>query len=128
MATGDVRITLDQKGLNIILRSESGAVSKDMMRRGRAVQQKAKVECPVDTGKLRDSIFMRQVMGQEGMSVQIGSDVEYLIYVIKGRGPITAKPGKVLSWIGPGGKRIYAKHVRGVPPNDFLSRSLDAAV
>jgi len=42
-----------------------------------------------------------------------------------GRGPIFAKPGKVLSWVDPvSGKRIFATKVRASTPRHMLARAL----
>lgn len=53
----------------------SREVDAELMRRGRAVQAAAKRVVHVDTGALRESIYVRQV----GDEVRVGSELEYAL-------------------------------------------------
>jgi hypothetical protein len=62
------------------------------------VEDDAKAICPVDTGKLRESIEHEV----DGMTARIGSNVSYALYVEEGTSPhiIRAKNGGALFWPG----------------------------
>jgi len=121
-----VRVELDKSQMNIILRSPSGLVTKEMRKRAERVKQRARTECPVDTGELRDSINIEEVAGTDGMSMRISASAEHAIYVIKGRRAITAGSIGYLAF-QKNGKWIYTRHVRAVAPNNFLERAISAA-
>jgi len=46
---------------------------------GKVVEQKAKENCPVDTGKLRNSI--KSELDKADLTVSVGSDLEYAKFV-----------------------------------------------
>jgi HK97 gp10 family phage protein len=63
--------------------------STDMLRRlAEAVKSDAKAGCPVDTGKLRESIDSEV----EGDTARIGSNVPYAGYVEEGTRKMAAQP------------------------------------
>lgn len=94
----------------------------------RNVQRQIKKRTPVDTGRLRASWRLKH--NAAGASLRLVStvytDVNYVNYVIRGRGPISARPGKFLRFRGRSGDWVYARRVRGVPPNDFVQDGLTA--
>ena len=63
-------------------------VNRAMEAIGKDVMERAKEYCPVDTGRLRDSITYET----GDMSVAVGSDVEYAAYVELGTSKMAAQP------------------------------------
>jgi HK97 gp10 family phage protein len=59
-----------------------GAGVKDgLEERGKEVEQRAKSFCPVDTGRLRDSIDEETVVESGLVRARVGTDVEYAHWV-----------------------------------------------
>lgn len=110
------------------------------------VQNAARRNAPVDTGRLRASITTE--FGKEGgrAYARIGSNVSYALFQEEGTGvhgpmgrPITPKGSSVLRWpvknnSGSGRRRFrngktdryaYAKSVRGAPAVHYLRDALD---
>jgi hypothetical protein len=136
---GGVRHELHSDRLNALLRGPDGAVAKDMLRRGIRVQSQARRNLAgasgpkrIDTGQLRSSIFVRPV---DGPNVQIGTTVAYARLVHDGTGiygprhrMIRPVRGRYLVFTPKGGKgKVFARQVRGMPPNPFLKAALQAA-
>lgn len=93
----------------------SAASRRDATVRGRRVEARAKVLCPVDTNRLRSSIRMRPVHQEAGRAVwvaEIGTPVVYAPAIHEGRG----SPYAPRSWRN-----------RGPGPRRFLSNALAAA-
>lgn len=114
---------------------------------GRQIANRARARCPVDEGRLRSSITHTVRVGPSAAAVRVGSPLEYARYVHEGTGiygpkkkpivPVTAKALKFQTpkLIGPlpagvrtpaKGKRgfVFAKSVKGSPPNPFLTDAL----
>lgn len=114
---------------------------------GRMIVNRAKARAPVDEGRLRSSISHTVTMRPNGVDIRVGSPLEYARYVHEGTGiygpkrkkivPISAKALKfgTPKMIGPlpagmktpaKGKRgfVFAKSVKGSPPNPFLTDAL----
>lgn len=132
-----VQIThrLDVAAINRLLRSPGGAVAKDALRRGYRVEAAAKRLCPVDQGRLRSSISTELRTGPTGLFVQVGTDVEYAMFVHEGTGiygprgaVIRPKRGRYLVFTPKGGgETVFARSVRGAPGVPFLRNALPAA-
>lgn len=127
------KIVLDHVGLFELLRSPSGAVARDALRRGRRVQELARVLAPKRTGRLAESIDVNLRIRSGGIVVEIGTHVDYALFQhdgtgIYGRGrPIRARAGKVLVFTI-GGNKIYTRQVKGAPATKFLERAIYAAL
>lgn len=147
-------VRFDQGGMDALLRSRNGPVARDLLKRGRRVESRAKVLCPVDRGRLRSSITHELVSIGGDLVVRIGTNVEYAravhdgtgVYGPKGR-PITPVTAKVLAWPNRGttskrktrtGRTVttraqtatstsFAAYVAGSPGRPFLARALPAA-
>lgn len=131
--------------IDALLRSPRGPVAGDLLRRGRAVESRAKVLCPVDRGRLRSSITHELVSTGRDLVVRIGTNVEYARDVHDGTGvygpkgtPIRPRSGKVLAFPNRGGGKtrtgrkaagptVFVTEVRGSPGRPFLARALPAA-
>lgn len=114
--------------LRSFLSDPNGPVARDIARRTIRVQSRARQLCPVDTGRLRSSIS-HQVKIENGIPVGIvGTNVKYARWVHDGRGPITAKPGKVLAFKPKGSNAVvFARSVGPAKGQPFLTKALEAA-
>lgn len=139
MATANVRHVHNRAALTALLRSTNGAVAKDLFRRGKKVEGKAKRNLSrapkrIDTGHLRSSIHTTLVTVSGLPAVQVGTKVFYAVFVHEGTGiygptgqPIRPVTARVLSWKAKNGKRVFAREVKGMQPNPFLRDAMDAA-
>lgn len=134
-----VRHVADPQALHALLTSPSGAVAKDLYRRGIKVQAKAKLNLQrsprrIDTGTLRSSIQVQLLTIGGQPVVRVGTNLFYAIYVHDGTGiygpkgvPIRPKTAKILAWRSRTGKKIFAHQVKGMKPNPFLRDAVSAA-
>lgn len=137
--TTHIRHHVDLTALHAILSSPQGGVAKDLFRRGKKVETRAKLNLSrsprrVDTGLLRSSINTQLVSQGGKISVRVGTNVVYALFVHDGTGLygpkgayIYPKTSKYLSWKTKNGKQIYVKRTRGMKPNRFLADAIDAA-
>jgi hypothetical protein len=120
---------MDQRGLFVLLHSERGAVWQDTERKVRRIEAKAKRKVGVDTGRLRSRIFSE--VSRRGASPvgRVGADVEYALVHHEGHGPIVPVRAKVLMFTPKGSRKpVFTTHVRAVPPNRYLTDSLDEVI
>lgn len=122
-----------------MLTSPDGAIAKDLFRRGKKVEARAKLNLQrppqrVDTGTLRSSISTQLLTIGGKPAVRVGTNVYYALYVHDGTGIygpkgtyITPISAKYLSWKLKNGKRVFALRVRGMEPNPFLKDAVMAA-
>ena len=134
-----VRHVQDPAALRLLLQSPKGGIAKDLFRRGKKVEGRAKLNLErtprrIDTGTLRSSIHTTLFTVNGQPAVQVGTNLEYAIYVHEGTGiygpkgmPIYPTTAKMLSWIPKKGKRVFARFVRGMRPNPFLKDAVTAA-
>lgn len=134
--------------LQFIISSPNGPVMLDLMRRGQRVLNRARQLAPVNTGQLRASLNMEQVVSDRGdPAVRIGTNLKYAIYVHEGTGlygrgtPIVPVRATILRWprvnnTGAGTRRyrggatsayVFARQSRGSRGRPFLRDALDAA-
>lgn len=138
MAITRVTHRLNSSEIDRILRSEAGPVARDLMRRGLLVESAAKRRISsnpmrVDTGRLRSSITHVLTTQGTNLQVRVGTNVFYALYIHDGTGiygprhrmikPVRAQ---MLHWVGKSGE-VFARQVRGIPPNPFLKDALPAA-
>jgi len=90
MATGTFR--LNRPALTQLLRGMSGPVGKDLALTAQYVSNSAKRRCPVDTGRLRSSIRWAVFTDAQGLFAQVGTDVEYALFVERGTRYMEARP------------------------------------
>lgn len=125
--------------MHAILASPQGGLAKDMFKRAVRVQTKAKqnLQRPpqrVNTGALRASITIVPYLFEGYPAFRVGTPLKYARYVHDGTGiygphhqliePVNAK---ALRWQGNMGEFVFAKHVKGMPPNPFLADAMSAA-
>lgn len=135
--------------LKFILSSPNGAVAKDLIKRGKKVESRAKRNLAgvggkpkrIDTGHLRNSIGSHLIIRPDGLAVRVGTNVSYARYVHDGTGlygpkhmVIRPKFGKVLVFSskvygakkGKYAGKVVVRFVRGMKPNPFLHDALPA--
>ncbi len=101
---------INNGGVSLMFRSPSGPGAQELLRRTLRVENRAKVLCPVDTGRLRSSIIRGTVRTTAtGLAQGVGSPVVYAAAIHEGSGPP--------SWSGG----------RGPRPRPFLRDALQAA-
>ena len=135
---------LNHAQITRILTSPTGPVAKDLLVRGYRVQARARKNLDgglsgpkrIDTGKLRASISVQLKRKSTNiLVVHIGTNVEYALWVHDGTGlygpmhrPIRPKTKRYLRFKPKNSSTfIYAKLVKGMRPNHFLSDALEAA-
>lgn len=130
-----VRIELNQRQINAILRSPRGIVARNMQWRGNRVRKRAQRLAPSRSGRLRNSITVSFKPHDGAFGVRVGSSLFYAGYVHFGTGiygptgqPITARNGGYLKFTGRDGSIVLTRSVRGQPPNPFLARAMSAAL
>ena len=137
---------VNPQGMAKLLQSPQGLVWRDIHRRANNVLNLARVKCPVDQGKLRQSLAveMRSVNGQP--VGRVGTNVEYALYVHEGTGlygerkrMIVPVNRKALRWAtvnnsgrgrrrykaGATGAYTFSKYSRGFPGRPFLRDALN---
>lgn len=72
-----------------IIRQLKNKTENALKEAGRFVEGEAKLRTPVDTGLLRGSIDSKVIGDKE---VQVGTNVEYAVYVEKGTSKMRAQP------------------------------------
>ena len=137
------RHTVHQDRVEYLLRSPTGPVARDLLKRGLKVESRAKLLLAggggrpkrIDTARLRSSI--RTVPGQDNGApvVRIGTAVHYARWVHSGTGiygplhrPIRPTRARFLRFRPKGSTRfVYARSVKGMRGNAFLADALSAA-
>lgn len=134
---------INYAALNVLLRSPSGGVARDMLRRGLKVESAAKRNLAgangapkrIDTGQTRASVNTRLVVWRGLPASRIGTPLRRARWIHDGTGiygprrtPIVPKTATFLRFRPKGGRRvIYVRSVKGMRPNRFLADALSAA-
>lgn len=137
------RHTVNYGVLYAQLRSPTGGVAKDMLRRGLKVEAQAKRNLAgangrpkrIDTGQTRASLTTRMVTYRSMPAARIGSPLRKAVWIHGGTGiygprrqPIRPQRAKRLVFKPKGANRVvYAKSVKGMKANPFLKDALSAA-
>lgn len=125
------RTTYRDAAIRNLLTGPTGPVVRRIEDVTRRTANAARVFVPVDKGVLRGSI--REIIIIRGQLVvgRVFTPLAYGRYQhdgtgeYAGKGPIMAKPGKVMVFVPKGGgPTIYTTRVKGVPPTKFLLRAL----
>ncbi len=133
--TASVRIDLNYRQINRILRSPTGLVARNMLRRGRKVQRHARRNVNSRTGALARSIEVRMAMQVGVPIVEVYTDLHYALWVHDGTGiygprgrPIRPRRARYMVFRGSGGTLVYARSVRGQRANPYLRNALHSAL
>lgn len=128
-----VEVRIEQAAMDRLLRSPSGGVARDLLRRGRNVESEAKRLCPVNSGRLRSSITADLRLDGGLPTMRVGTNVAYARYVHDGTGiygprrtPIRPVRASILRF-EVRGEIVWARQTRGSPPRPFLAQALGAA-
>lgn len=78
--------------LKAMLSGPQGPVVRDLGRRAYRVRSGAVAACPVDTGRLRSSINVSMGGDFESAYADIGTNVEYALYVHEGTRYMEGRP------------------------------------
>jgi hypothetical protein len=121
------KIVFRRKDLDFLLNDPFGPVGRHLFVKGRAIVAAAKAQVGVDTGRLKNSIHMRQTRAPLGQEMRIGSPFSYALAHHEGTKPhiITPDRAEVLRFSSRG-RVVYARSVRhpGTKPNKFLADNL----
>lgn len=137
---GDVRIIseLNRGQLHTLLQSRTGPLARRMQRSGIRVANQAKKNLlgrggaprRVNTGRLLNSITVDIVMVNGLPAARVGTNVYYAKWVHSGTGiygprgtPIRPVRARLLRF-QVDGRWVYAREVRGMKPNHFLTDAL----
>jgi hypothetical protein len=128
-----VRIDINNRLVNWILRSPAGPVAKNMLTRGQRVRRAAQRNVNSQSGALAHSIRVEIVIVGDRAGVQVGTNLHYARFVHDGTGiygpshrPIRPTRRKALAFSGRSGGVIVASS-RGQRGTKFLERALHAA-
>jgi hypothetical protein len=130
-----VRIDLNYRQINRILRSPTGLTARNMLRRGRKVQRHARRNVRSRSGKLARSIEVRLAMQSGAPGVEVYTDVHYALWVHNGTGvhgprgrPFGPRRAKYMVFRGSDGTIVRTRSVRGQTANPFLRDALHSAL
>lgn len=133
-----VDVRMNEAAIRRFIASPGGEVARTVNRYTRLTEAACTAECPVDEGQLRASV--RSEVKIKGLSVtgRVWYPTPYAIYVHDGRGPVHAKPGKVLAFKpkkAKGQRRkgkwngwVFVKSVGPAKPNPWMYRALKRTV
>ena len=127
-----VKIVWDGAVMESIMHGPDGLIGRWMYERGEIVKRAAVMQVNKKTFLLSRSILKRPVEATAGgLSMTIIAAQPYAAYIHEGTGIYGPKGqmirpvhAKALHWIGAGGEDIFAKSVKGIKPNRFLSDNL----
>ena len=86
------RVVLNKREVYDLLASPNGDTARYLVRKAYQVQNKARANCPVDTGNLRGSITHEIAQDGEGLSARVGTNVPYAVYVHEGTSRMAGRP------------------------------------
>lgn len=127
MAVAATKVIFRKKSLDFLLNDPYGPVGRHLFVRGRAIMAAAKAQVGVSTGRLKNSIHMRQTRHPLGQEMQIGSPLSYALAHHEGTKPHIITPDRAQALRFTSGSRIvYSRLVRhpGTKPNKFLADNL----
>jgi hypothetical protein len=122
-----MKIVFRKRALDFYLNDPYGPVGRYMFARGRAIVAAAKAQVGVQTGRLKNSIHMRQSRAPFGQTMTIGSPLSYAYAHHEGTKPHIITPDRAQALRFTSGSRIvYSRLVRhpGTKPNKFLADNL----
>lgn len=143
MATHSFQV-LNESQIDYILHSPVGPLARDLIKRGIKVQSKARRNLGgntgsgprrIDHGLLRASIATQLGTRGSELSMRVGTNVYYGLWVHDGTGiygprhtPIRPRHAKALKFFWKKiNATVYAKSVKGMRPNPYLKAALPSA-
>lgn len=127
-----MQIVWNYPELDKLLKTSTGPVGRDLMRRGTKVATAARRQVGVRTGALKLSIAVTHGRSKTGQQVLVGSDLDYALMHHNGTRPhtILARPEKLLRFSGRNGGVVYTHRVDhpGTRANKYLTDNLYLAI
>ena len=127
-----LRIDWDQAAIHQLLYGESGLVRRKVREVTENVADRCRVLAPNRDGTLRASIKTAVRVSGTKVVGHVYSDLEYSVYVQRGTGiygpvgrPIRPRRSPMLVF-DVGGRTVFARQVRGTPPQPFMLEALRA--
>jgi hypothetical protein len=128
-----VRVEINSRVVQRLLRSPAGPLARHMLTRGHRVRRAARRNINSRSGDLARSIDVKIIIENGGAGVRVGSDLFYARFVHDGTGiygprqrPIRPERRKALAFGGSQGTVVVASS-SGQRGTKFLLRALDAA-
>ena len=128
-----VRIEVNNRVIQRLLRSPAGPLARNMLTRGNRVRRAEQRNINSRSGDLSRSLSVQIVIENGGAGVRVGSDLYYARFVHDGTGiygprqrPIRPTRKKALAFEGSRGQ-VFVASSRGQRGTKFLLRALDAA-
>jgi len=90
--SSDVRVVIDERKLKKVLKGERGPVAAQVLKQCLRIETRAKIMCPVDTGRLRASITSGLVDDKDAIVGVVGTNVKYAPYLELGTIRMSARP------------------------------------
>jgi hypothetical protein len=111
------------------LLEEDRGIARDLLRRGYRVEAQAKrnVARNKDTGRLQASIHTKLEIKYGKPVVAVGTPLFYAVFIHEGTRPHGPVSAQRMAWFGRDGNPVFARWVRGINANPFLSDALTAA-
>lgn len=88
----DATFVFDPEAMKVLLASEDGPIAKNILKKCVMIERRAKELCPVDTGRLRNSISSELRTENDNLVGIVGTDVEYAPFVEFGTVRMDAQP------------------------------------
>lgn len=125
------RVQVYHKRLQNYIQSPRSDIGKFLLKRGREIKARAKLQVGKDTGQLKNSIYVKHYRGAVNPYVMVGSKVRHAYMHHEGTNPhvIKAKNARALRFVY-NGAVVYVQKVNhpGTKPNRYLSDQLKHAV
>lgn len=115
-----VRITINQSGINALVVNPASPLVRHMTTVGSTCSAVAKINAPVDSGRLRQSIDYELIARPPTLTARIVAPVGYAKVVHDGHGEIRPRRKKALRF-RVGGETVFARRVRAVAGRPFLT-------
>lgn len=115
-----VRVDINEAAITRLVTDPSSPVYRHMVRVGATCSAVAKINAPVDTGRLRQAIDFEMISRPPRLTARIKVTVNYALPVHEGHGVIRPRRAKALHWKGRGGGDVFVTRVGPVPGRPFL--------
>lgn len=125
MAGVSTKLILNPVELERMLKSKDGPVGRSLVRKATRVVSGAKRRCPVDSGRLRQSIRYEIGKDGKGLFARCGTDVEYAAAVHDGHGEITPTNASILHFFTKDGTEVFTMRVGPTTGVPFLKDALN---
>lgn len=130
-----VQFIVSRAGIESVLKGDGSMAARALLDLARQVERQAKLNVPVDTGRLRGAIRSSMTTEAGKPVALVRAETNYAIFVHEGTGLygprhqriVPTAPKTLFRWTdksAPGGVR-FARSTRGVRPRPFLRDALE---